>query len=232
MLSIIIPAYNEEKYLPRLLKSIKKQNIKNYEIIVADNNSKDKTRQIAKKFNCKIVKGGNRPGIGRNKGAKKAKGNLLLFLDADCYLEDGFIRYLLKEFKKRDLVIATCFLKPISKKLIDNLYFMVFNTSLKLTEKSSPILGGCCILVKKNVHKKIKGFGEEIRLHEEQDYVKKCLKYGKFGAISRTINTSVRRFDKFGRLKVGYTLLLSTAYKKLFGPIKKDIFKYNFQYEK
>ena len=50
MLSIIIPAYNEERYLPKLLNCIKKQTYRDYEVIVADANSKDKTRQIAKKF--------------------------------------------------------------------------------------------------------------------------------------------------------------------------------------
>ncbi len=232
MLSIIIPTYNEEKYLPKLLKSIKKQDIKDYEIIIADNNSKDKTRQIAKKFNCKIVKGGSRPGIGRNNGAKAAKGNLLLFLDADCYLENGFINGLLKEFKKKNLAVASCFLKPISNRSIDKVYFTIFNNFIKLVEKTSPTLGGCCILVRKDIHKKIKGFDKKIRILEEHDYVKKCLKHGKFGIIKETINTSVRRFDKFGRLKVGSMLLLANTYKLIFGPIKKDIFNYNFDYKR
>ncbi len=231
MLSIIIPAYNEESYLPKLLQSIKKQGISDYEIIIADYNSKDKTRQIAEKFRCNIAKGGKRPGIGRNNGAKAAKGNLLLFLDADCYLEKGFISSLLKEFRKRKLAVATCFIKPISKRAIDRIYFKIFNTYLKLTENISPTIGGCCILVKKEIHKKIKGFDEEIRLLEEHDYVKKCLKYGKFGIINKKISTSVRRFDKFGRLNVGSTLVLANIYKTLFGPIKKDIFDYRFYYK-
>lgn len=232
MLSIVIPTYNEKKYLPKLLRSIKKQDIKDYEIIVADNNSKDKTREIAKKFGCKIVKGGKRPGIGRNNGAKKAKGELLLFLDADCYLEKGFIKGLLKEFKDRKLVVASCFLKPISDRLIDKIYFNVFNNFVRITERISPTLGGCCVLVKRDVHKKIKGFNEGIRLYEEHDYVRRCLKHGKFGMIDRRINTSVRRFDRFGRLKVGATLVLSNIYKELFGPIKKDIFNYEFYYKR
>jgi len=48
MLSIIIPALNEENYLPRLLDCFKKQNFKDYEIIVADADSKDKTREVAR----------------------------------------------------------------------------------------------------------------------------------------------------------------------------------------
>jgi glycosyltransferase involved in cell wall biosynthesis len=55
-ISIVIPTYNEEKYLPRLLKQIKQQDFTDYEIIVADNNSKDKTRSIAKRFGARITK--------------------------------------------------------------------------------------------------------------------------------------------------------------------------------
>jgi len=67
MLSIIIPALNEEKYLPLLLKSLKSQNFNEYEIIVVDAGSSDKTVDIAKEYGCKVVKGGV-PGAGRNRG--------------------------------------------------------------------------------------------------------------------------------------------------------------------
>ena len=76
MLSIIIPTLNEEKYLPKLLDSIVKQSYKDYEIIIADNNSKDKTRSIARSYGCRLTKGGM-PAVARNNGAKIARGKLL-----------------------------------------------------------------------------------------------------------------------------------------------------------
>ncbi len=54
-LSIIIPTYNEEEYLPKLLYSIKEQNFKDYEIIVADAGSIDKTKEIAESYGCKVI---------------------------------------------------------------------------------------------------------------------------------------------------------------------------------
>ncbi len=69
MLSIIIPTLNEEKWLLFILESIKHQNFKNYEIIVADAGSRDKTIAIAKHYGCEIVPGGC-PAAGRNNGAK------------------------------------------------------------------------------------------------------------------------------------------------------------------
>src|SRR3989338_639976 len=56
MLSIIIPTHNEENYLPKLLKCIKKQDHKDYEIIVGDSFSTDKTIKIARNYGCRIIK--------------------------------------------------------------------------------------------------------------------------------------------------------------------------------
>jgi len=91
MLSIIIPTLNEEKFLPHLLISLKEQTFKDFEIIVADNNSTDATRSIALKSGAKMVEGGL-PARGRNNGAKVARGEWLLFLDADVILPPGFFR--------------------------------------------------------------------------------------------------------------------------------------------
>ena len=92
MLSIIIPTLNEEKYLPLLLESIKKQkDFFDYEIIVADAGSKDKTLEIAKNYGC-ITVGGGLPSKARNEGAKITNGNTLLFLDADVILTNDFLK--------------------------------------------------------------------------------------------------------------------------------------------
>ena len=55
ILSIIIPTYNEEEYLPVLLESIKQQDFSDYEIIVADADSKDNTVKIAEEYGCIVV---------------------------------------------------------------------------------------------------------------------------------------------------------------------------------
>ena len=89
MLSIIIPTLNEEKCLPKLLDSIKNQNFNDYEIIVADAHSRDRTRAIALRYGCKIVEGGI-PSVARNHGIKVAQGDYILFVDADSVLTRGF----------------------------------------------------------------------------------------------------------------------------------------------
>ena len=151
MLSIVIPTLNEENYLPRLLNCLKKQKFKDYEIIVADADSKDKTREIAKSFGCRVVKGGL-PSAGKNAGARISKGNLILFLDADVLLPDNFFENTLKEFKERKLCITTFCLVPISKSRIPKILFnILYNYPLRIFEKRWAH-GAMGILVKKGLH--------------------------------------------------------------------------------
>jgi len=232
MLSIIIPTLNEENYLPRLLNCIKKQNFKDYEIIVADANSKDRTREIAKDFGCKIVMGGL-PAKGRNKGAKIIKGNLILFLDADALLPEDFLEKTLKEFKQRNLDIASFILTPISKRKYPKILFNIFyNYPLRFFEKRWAH-AMIAVLVKNDLHESLKGFDEGIKIGEDHYYVQQGSKLGKFGVIKTTeIFTSLRRFQREGWIRVGLKYGLGEVYMKLFGPIKREIFKYEFNYPK
>ena len=124
---IVIPTFNEEKLLPFLLESIKKQKGVEIEIIVADNNSTDNTRKIAEAFSAKIVNGGL-PAKARNNGAKVANSEIILFLDADVILPaPDFLKKTLFEFNKNDFGIATCEFYPMSDKTIDKLFNKAVN---------------------------------------------------------------------------------------------------------
>ena len=232
MLSVIIPTFNEEKYLPKLLESIKKQTYKDYEIIVADATSKDRTRQMAKKYNCRVIKGGM-PAIGRNNGAKIAKGDILLFLDADSIIEKDFISNALIYMKKRKLDVAGSYLHPSSGKLIDKIFLGIFNFWTYVTQFFYPNACGSGIFCKKWLHDKVNGFDETIKLSEDMDYVRRCGKYRKFRLIKNSkVLYSMRRYKKEGRFKVGLKLFLSAIYRILFGEIRSDVFKYDLRYRK
>ena len=227
MLSIIIPTLNEEKYLQKLLDSIKKQSFKNYEIIAADFNSKDKTREIARKHKCKITNGGTPP-IARNNGAKVAKGDIFFFVDADCVINKSFLQRALKEIKGKNLDAAGCYAVPRSKKIFDRVTFALFNFWVYIAQFFYPN-AAFGIFCKKDLHSKIKGFDESIRLSEDMNYVKRAGKYGKFRILkSVKINTSVRRFEEEGRLRLILKLFLSGLHRLFFGEIKSDVFKYRF----
>ena len=84
--SVIVPAYNVEKYIKRCLDSIINQTYKNYEIIVVNDGCTDNTMDIAKNYDAKII---NLEHVSvseaRNQGVKKASGDYILFLDSDDY---------------------------------------------------------------------------------------------------------------------------------------------------
>ena len=231
MLSIIIPTLNEENYLPNLLESIKRQSFKNCEIIVADFNSKDKTRKIAREYKCKIVNGGI-PSVARNNGAKIAKGDMLFFIDADCIINKSFLQEALKEIKGKNLDAAGCYAVPRSKKILDHATFALFNFWICIAQFFYPN-AAFGIFCKKDLHHEINGFDESIRLSEDMNYVKRAGKHAKFRILkSAKIYASVRRFDEEGRLRIIFKLFLSGLYRPFFGEIKSDIFKYRFGHEK
>jgi S1-C subfamily serine protease/glycosyltransferase involved in cell wall biosynthesis len=228
MLSIIIPTLNEEKYLPLLLGQIKKQNFKeDYEIIVADAGSRDKTVEIARSFGCKIVSGGLPP-KGRNEGAKIAKGEIFLFLDADnIYLPDNFLTNLLNEFKKRNLGVASFTIYPDGNGF-DKFVYKIYNFWVKLTQRFFAYATNA-VLVKREVFEKIGGFDEEIKIGEDHDFAKRAAKIAKFGFIeTEPVLTSTRRFERDGRFKTYSKYLLAGLYMLFLGPVKSDIFEYRF----
>lgn len=106
-ISVVIPAFNEEKYLSFCLASLQKQTFKNYEIIVVDNNSTDKTAQIAKKFGAKIVKEKKQGMIpARERGFRQARGELIARTDADSLLPPDWLTKIYHTFQKNPHIVA------------------------------------------------------------------------------------------------------------------------------
>jgi glycosyltransferase involved in cell wall biosynthesis len=224
--SIIIPTFNEEKYLPKLLKSIQSQTYQPKEVIVADAFSTDKTREIAEKFGCKIVDGGL-PAKARNNGAKQAKQPILVFLDADVLLPPNFLKNTITEMIDKDLDIASCYARPLSKLKIDKFLHSVANYYMKITSKLNPHIPGFCIFIKKDIHDRIHGFDETLLLGEDHDYVKRAKKFGVFSYLEAyKIPVSIRRLSKEGRLLFALKYIGIELHLIFIGKIKKNIFAY------
>jgi len=234
MLSIIIPALNEEKYLPLLLDSIRKQDFYDYEIIVSDAGSEDKTLEIAKKYRCQTIPGGL-PAKARNEGAKVAKGALLLFLDADVILPEDFFKKTLEEFEERSLNIASFCLVPLPHNRLTLIFVNTFyNKPIILLENLLPH-AATGILVEKKVFDKLGRFDENIKLAEDHDLARKAQKMNdvKFGVIrSVKIFVSDRRFRRDGWITTGFKYLLCELHLIFIGPVKSDMFKYKFNHYK
>ena len=114
MVSIIIPAYNAEKYIEQCIDSIISQTYKNIEVIIVNDGSTDNTLAICEKYakedkRIKIVKKKNE-GVSkaRNDGIKIATGKYIMFIDSDDYIDDDYIEIMHKNIveKKADLVVS------------------------------------------------------------------------------------------------------------------------------
>lgn len=92
LVSVIITTKDEAKVIGRLIASIKEQTYLNYEIILVDNKSEDKTVEVTKKMEAKVYIFGPERSAQRNFGAKKANGDYFLFLDADMELTPGVLK--------------------------------------------------------------------------------------------------------------------------------------------
>lgn len=229
MLSIIIPTKNEEKLLPLLLDSIQRQSLRvDYEIIVADAGSSDRTREIAARFGCKIIEGGL-PSEGRNKGAAAARGDLLLFLDADVVIKWNLSDALDEFEEQRGLDVASCRMELDTKtKMINTLVDIGYNIPICVLE-DIVANGADFMLSRRWVHERIGGFDEEVRISEDHDYLRRGSKVGKFGILRSVIaRTSPRRYEQDGWLRVCAKFALCGLQMAFLGPVKSDIFAYRF----
>src|SRR3989338_10952414 len=106
-LSVVIPTLEEEKYLKIALESLKKQTFKDCEIIIADGGSKDKTVQIAQKYTSRIfVYPGANVCLSRDKGTRKAKGDIIVGADADTFYPENYLTEVYKIFERNKDVVA------------------------------------------------------------------------------------------------------------------------------
>jgi glycosyltransferase involved in cell wall biosynthesis len=232
MLSIVIPALNEEKYLKRLLKRLQAQTFKDFEIIVADADSKDRTKAVARYGGARVVRGGYLP-KGRNVGARATKGEIILFLDADVFFEKDFLEKALKEFQERKLDLASFRLIPLSRSYWPKLFFNLFFNYPLMLFSGKWCRGSMAILVKKNLHKKLGGFDEKSIVCEDHDYIKRGSQEGTFAPLRKSwVFFSLRRFYQEGWIRTSFQYLFFEIHLIFLGPVRKEFFRYRYDYPK
>ncbi len=220
--SIIIPAYNEEKYLLSALESIEKQTFDHnqMEVIVVNNASTDNTVKV---FNSFIGKNSfkmtliDEPVLGvsraKNKGASIAEGKILIFLDADSRMSENLVQ-VVNDYYEKGYLMGIIKLLPDSNNFMARFLFNLIDFGKKNLHVTAQM--GYC---DSKLFWKIGGFRPEIKHAEDLELftkVKKLLKKegGKFCYIREAfIITSTRRMDRLP-LKLGYPL---TFFEWLFG---------------
>jgi len=228
--SIIIPTLNEEQMLPKLLDSIKSQEFDDYEVIVADAQSKDSTREIAEQYGCRVVDGGL-PAAGRNAGAAAARGDFFFFLDADVILPQGFIRNVYEEMQDCYYDLATCEIRPLSDYRLDRVLHRMINLAVILNLKVDPKAFGFCIFVSKRLFERVGGFDETIYVAEDNDFVKRASEFRSLRYLSSAhLMVSVRRFEKEGRFAYMNKGIKLNLYRTFRGEIRNaEVVTYEFE---
>jgi glycosyltransferase involved in cell wall biosynthesis len=211
--SVIIPAYNEEKYLPETLGQIDKALSViacSSEIIVVDNESKDKTRQIAESFGAKVFQEKvHCISTVRNAGGGYSIGDILIFIDADTLVPDTLFQKIVAVMEDEK-----CFGGAVSVKYAESQrkWVKVYLWGWQFWGRVFNMKQGAAQFCRKSIFEKIKGYDQNIFMGEDIEFYWQLSKFAKQtgGYLSfvenPTVTTSVRRFD---RMSLWKTLLLT-----------------------
>lgn len=217
-ISVVIPAFNEEKYLPQTLESIKKQSVTPLEIIVADNNSTDKTASIAKAAGCRVVPVKEQGNVYAMKsGLDAALGDIIAGVDADTVVSPNWLEIIEETFRNERIVAVTGAIdindQSSFRKIKDYLYlwFLQFNFWVGL-----PHLVGFNYAVRRVTYHKIGGINTRYEMSSDVELGLRLKKYGKVilvkkmrvaPSMRRWENNAVKTFVQYARGYI-YTVLL------------------------
>jgi len=214
--SVVVPAYNEEKMLGHCLMALKRQTVP-CEIIVCDNNSTDSTVKIARRYADKVV---NEKMQGAshaiNRGLKMSRGELVAVTGADCVVPEHWLESFVSRFSDPDVISCYGPVHPIGGKHAS--YYRMRNTAERLCLRFGlwfVILGANC-MHRKDILEKVGYYDSEIELFEENGYVKKTRGLGRIEYVpDNGILTSTRREDSVGGISIA-KLALREMFKLTF----------------
>lgn len=222
IVSIVIPTRNEEKNIRRCLGSIKNQTFsqKEVEIIVVDNNSTDKTKQIAAKYTKKVFNHGPERSSQRNFGGSKATGKYYLYLDADMTLSTTLIKEAVGTLEKNSKIVGLY----IPEIVVGTGFFAQVRQFERSFYDATAI--DCVRFVRMSAFKKVGGFDTTLTGPEDWDFTKKIKKLGEVAIIKspKYHNESDVTISKYVKKKSYYIKSLN-AYINKWGKEDPDIKK-------
>lgn len=206
MVSIIIPAYNEEKMLPFCLASITRLRTREtIEVIVVDNASTDKTSPTAhsfsKRLHIKVVYESRKGrGAARETGFKNAKGEILFSTDADCEVPPTWIADMMHAMQDETVVGVTGSCKITDAPFITKLAFVMgYQMATQIVYylfHRHWCLVGFNFAVRKSAYERTKGFNILLNCREDAYFSEEIAKVGQIRLVNTTVFYSARRYKR------------------------------------
>jgi glycosyltransferase involved in cell wall biosynthesis len=208
-ITIVVPCKNEENYIHHLLDSLRRQNIGDTRIIIADC-STDNTRHVIKDnsglLNVEIIEGGP-VSLAKNNGAYLVKTPYILFIDADVrFFKDTVIQDAVYEIESNDLDLVGLNIKSYDNDIRATIGFTIFNVINHILKYFSPFAIGAFMLTRKDRFDELGGFPEKTVTSEDY-FLSKMYDPKKFKIINHHFGQDSRRFKKMGYLGMATYLI-------------------------
>jgi len=212
-ISVVIPTFNEEENITPCLKSLSNQTIPrvDYELIVVDGNSKDKTREYAEKLaDVVIIQTSKKVGGARNDGAALAKADIIATTDADCIIPPDWLEKTLLAFSRDEKMVqlyGTVY--PLEPGIKFIFYLSLANTFSRLGYYTHTLYYtlGCNTAFRKEAFYAIKGY-KCIDAGDDLEIAQRMRKIGKVKLDTKVrVSFSMRRYVQFGTLRSLYVWL-------------------------
>ena len=201
-ISVVIPALNEQKYIMIPINGLRKQTFRKFETIVVDGGSNDGTVGIARKHSRIIIDTKKGPGAARNRGARAAKGSILLFIDADTEPTAGLLAEYARIFADKDVVAATGPILPLEKSGRRVRYGYMFVSILFVKASillNRPAVVGSNFAVRRSAFMKVGGFDEKLITYEDWELSNRLKRFGRVVYSGKAVvHTSARRVMAWG----------------------------------
>ena len=176
MISIVIPTYNAEKFMPTLLDSIFHNKIDDMEVVIVDDCSTDDTVRISKSFPVRVInmEKNSGPAKARNIGVEAAKGDIIYFLDSDVIVLDGAIKEVKDYFDQNPsakCVIGICSTEPLNKGFVSKYMAMFEYIHLIGQEnKAVSVFAPRCGAIKRDFFLEIGSYDENYKGADVEDF--------------------------------------------------------------
>lgn len=197
--------------MPKLLNCLKQQTFTDFEVIVADAQSKDATRKIAEDFGAQVVEGG-KISVGRNAGARVSKGEYIMFIDADCEFKPDFLEISLQTITSKNAAVLLAPFKTSDSGLFLKISYFFMNIQQRiLLNTPFAFATGAVMLFPRQKFFEVGEFDESATWQEDSEIFARCKKLKfKQSLSSSYIYPSSRRYRKVGTFRTFLTYFLGT----------------------